>query len=30
MKKNQSGITKEASYLDHLYSDDCIIEYYDF
>ena len=30
MKKNQREITKEASYLDHLYSDDCIIEYYDF
>ena len=30
MKTIQSGITKEDSYLEHIYSDDCIIEYYDF
>ena len=30
MKNIQSGITKEASYLAHIYSDDCIIEFYDF
>ena len=30
MKNVQSGITKGASYLEHLYSDDCIIEFYDY
>ena len=30
MKNIQSGIKKEDSYLAHIYSDDCIIEYYDY
>ncbi len=30
METIQNGITKEAAYLQHIYSDDCILEYYDF